>query len=317
MAIDKVTGKAWADLSEINSVAKADIAKVVGQDASSGVSATVVTDNLWISFDPNHISGTTITDQSGNSRHGTLTNGATVVSNYNGATKAFYTDGTNDYAQRATTSNPSTGFPYTIESWHYRQNIANMSNGNAPTVGKPHNSRFRFVDHGVFATDYTDSYGNRGAYHRYYTNSAFGGTNTYSDLYYADLSNTTSNGGAVLKSAVDTIIGTTGDEWIHLCTVFSYNNNNRISIKGYINGTKVKDIDGDDVDVTGSTVGTNAAWPWEDGGTCSYGFGYRERYTTADSYQKGHWGDYRLYTDALTDAEVLNNFNATKSKYGY
>ena len=67
MAIDKITGKAWADLSNISNVAKADIAKVAGQDAPS--SATVVTDNLWISFDPNHISGTQITDQSGNSRH--------------------------------------------------------------------------------------------------------------------------------------------------------------------------------------------------------------------------------------------------------
>lgn len=316
MAIDKVTGTAWADLSKISNVAKADIAKVAGQDTPSGVSATVVTDNLWISFDPNNISGTTITDQSGNSRHGTLTNGATVVSNYNGATKAFYTDGTNDYAQRATTSNPSTGFPYTIESWHCRQNSANMT-VNAPTVGKPHNSRYRFVDHGIFATDYTDSYGNRGTYHRYYTNSALGSTNTFSDSHFADTTNTGSNGPSVLKSAVDTIIGTTGDKWIHLCTVFSYNSNNRISIKGYINGTKVKDIDGDNVVVNGSSVGTNGAWPWEDGGTCSYGFGYRERYTSADSYLKGHWGDYRLYTDALTDVEVLNNFNATKSKYGY
>lgn len=317
MAIDKITGKAWADLSNISNVAKADIAKVAGQDASAAPSATVVTDNLWISFDPNHISGTQITDQSGNSRHGTLTNGATVVSSYNGATSAFYTDGTNDYAQRATTSNPSTGFPYTIESWHYRQNIANMNTTNSPTVGKPHNSRFRFVDHNLFATDYTDSYGNRGALHRYYTNSASGSTNSYSEPYYADTTDNTSNGGAVLRSSVDAIIGTTGDVWVHLCTVFSYNSNNRISIKGYINGTKVKDIDGDNVVVRGSYVGQGGAWPWEGGGTCSYGFGYRERYTAADSYHKGHWGDYRLYTDGLTDAEVLNNFNATKSKYGY
>lgn len=317
MAIDKVIGKAWTDLSRISNVAKADIAKVAGQDSPTASSATVVADNLWISFDPSHISGTEITDQSGNSRHGTLTNGATVVSNYNGATKAFYTDGTNDYAQRATTSNPSTGFPYTIESWHYRQNIAAMGSTSIPTVGKPHNSRYRFLDHGVFATDYTDSYGNRGTYHRYYTNSTTGSANTYSDTHYADTTSSTSNGPSVLKSSVDAIIGTTGDEWVHLCTVFSYNSNNRISIKGYINGTKVKDIDGDNVDVVGSSVGTNGAWPWEDGGTCSYGFGYIERYTTTDIYKKGHFGDYRLYTDALTDAEVVNNFNATKSKYGY
>lgn len=315
MAIDKVTGTAWADLSKINNVAKADIAKVAGQDAPSA-SATVVTDNLWIAFDPNHISGTTITDQSGNSRHGTLVNGATVVSNVGGAAKSFYTDGTNDYAQRATTSNPSTGFPYTIESWHYRQPASAMT-GNAPTVGKPHNSRYRFVDHGIFPTDYTDTYGNRGAYHRIYTNPTSTSTNSYNGSYYSSTTDTGSNGSAVLKSAVDSAIGFTGDGWIHLCTVFYYNSSNRISIKGYINGTKVKDIDGNSLVVASGTQGANGAWPWEDGGTCSYGFGYRERYTFADSYLKGNWGDYRLYTDALTDAEVLNNFNATKSKYGY
>ena len=183
MAINKVSGTSWSDVSKASGVAVSGIDNLNSQDATSGVSSTVVTDNLWISFDPNEINGTTITDQSGNSRDGVLTNGASVVSNYNGATAAFFTDGTNDYAQRATTSNPSTGFPFTIESWHYRQPVSAMGSGNAPTVGKPHNSRYRFVDHGVFATDYTDSYGNRGSYHRYYTNSASGSTNSYNESY--------------------------------------------------------------------------------------------------------------------------------------
>ena len=40
MAIDKVTGTAWADLSKISDVAKADIAKLSGQDSPSGASFT-------------------------------------------------------------------------------------------------------------------------------------------------------------------------------------------------------------------------------------------------------------------------------------
>jgi hypothetical protein len=58
MAIDKVTGTAWADLSKISNVAKADIAKVSGQDAPS---SGVITSNLVHHYDASLSGGTTST----------------------------------------------------------------------------------------------------------------------------------------------------------------------------------------------------------------------------------------------------------------
>jgi hypothetical protein len=73
MAIDKVTGKAWTDLSKISNVAKAGIAKVAGQDAPS---SGLVTTDLVFHIDPANSSsypgsGSTIYDLVG-STNGTL-----------------------------------------------------------------------------------------------------------------------------------------------------------------------------------------------------------------------------------------------------
>ena len=56
MAIDKVTGKAWADLSEINNVAKANIAKVAGQGAPSGGGGDISFDDITVTLDEGSIS---------------------------------------------------------------------------------------------------------------------------------------------------------------------------------------------------------------------------------------------------------------------
>ena len=118
MAIDKVTGTAWADLSKISDVAKADIAKVAGQDAPSGAVGSVITNNLMYHWDFNdsnfYSSGSSFTDLS-NSNTGTL-GGSLAVSGT--SPKYISMDGVNDYAQVA---GPGT-FPvnFTVEIWIQR-----------------------------------------------------------------------------------------------------------------------------------------------------------------------------------------------------
>lgn len=116
MPIDKLSGKAWADLSDINNVAKADIAKVAGQDAPSG--GSVITTNLMYHWDFNdsnfYSSGSSFTDLS-NSNTGTLGGSLTVSGT---SPKYISMDGVNDYAQVA---GPGT-FPtnFTVEIWIQR-----------------------------------------------------------------------------------------------------------------------------------------------------------------------------------------------------
>jgi len=60
------------------------------------------------------------------------------------------------------------------------------------------------------------------------------------------------------------------------------------------------------------------------------GVGYRAKFTSSQSakyhggvgmnrgnFRQGHVSQIQIYNDILTDAEVLNNFNATKARYGY
>ena len=103
MSIDKVSGTSWTAISKIDGLASSSMSKVVGIEVPSGV----VTDNLWIDLRPDNYSGTTVTDQSGNGRSGTLYNGATVTTTPSGET-AFYTDGVNDAMHyRITSFTPS------------------------------------------------------------------------------------------------------------------------------------------------------------------------------------------------------------------
>lgn len=314
MAISKVSGTAWADISKIDGVLSSSIAKVSGFEVGGGSQLSVVTDNLWIHFDPAYTSGTQMTDLSGNGRHGTLGNGALATTAPDGS-NAFYTDGVNDYALYETSSTPSTGFPFTIETWLYRFSTNTTAFLGAVT-GKPKNSRYRYLDHSLGQKNGGTS--GRGAFSRFYTNNVNDSTNSYEDNLQLEL-NIATNNGAMSEAAVDNILGTTGDCWAHLVTRFSYNANNRINVDFWINGTQALYIDGDDADVRGVGLQEqNGAWPWEDSSSvCQFGYGYFERYTVADQYQKGYAGDYRLYTDLLTDTEISDNFNATKSKYGY
>jgi hypothetical protein len=60
------------------------------------------------------------------------------------------------------------------------------------------------------------------------------------------------------------------------------------------------------------------------------GLGYRAKFTSSQSnkyhagialrrgsFRRGFLGEHVLYNDVLTDAEILQNYNATKTRYGF
>lgn len=317
MSIDKVSGTSWTAISKIDGVASSSMSKVVGIEAPSGI----VTDNLWIDLRPDDYSGTTVTDQSGNGRSGTLYNGATVTTTPSGET-AFYTDGVNDAMHYRITSSldkPSTGFPFTAETWLYRDDTEGPAYSGY--FGKPHNSRYRTFDTRIItASNAAWSDGRRFA-NQFYTNRTSDADNTF---YGPGALKMPMPNGAIIGSPTSsydyTLSSDTSDQtWYHVVVVWYEDGSSKLTQDTYVNGTKVQD--GAQYTGTSPNYIIGAAYPWEGAVSATYpmswGYGYAERYTLSDIYRQGYGGDFRMYTDRLSDAEILQNFNATKSNYGY
>jgi hypothetical protein len=269
--------------------------------------AEIITSNLWIDLRPEFVSGSLAIDQSGNGRNATLYNGALATTTPTGQT-AFYTDGINDaihYRITSAAQKPSTNFPFTGECWLYRDDSMTI-----PIVegiwGKPHNSRFRMFRAILYQGDQVTT-ANNALNGNFYTNLVTDGDNSFR-----------ASGQQVNVTHSQTTNPTTNQTWYHLVCVWYNNAFGQLRTRLLMNGVLVDD--------GGTTQGSpfyafNAAWPWEGGVTSSqpmsWGYGYVERATAADLYRQGYAGDFRMYTSALTDAEVLQNFNATKSRYGY
>lgn len=275
---------------------------------------TVLTDNLWIDLRPDDYSGTTVNDQSGNGRHATMSNGAVVTTTPTGE-DAFYTDGVNDYVLYETSSNPSTGFPFSWESWLYRDDT--LSGFVSPVVGKPTNSRYNFFDGGlrvppVAQTAGPDQVTLSTAAFRWYAEGS--STNSYDGNSQLELYLAAGAGGVSVND-----FATSDHTWYHLVCVFTEDASGYLGMDCYINGTQIFQASDfyANADTRSEPPRTNVKYPWEGTRTCQYGYGYFERYSTADIYRNMYAGDFRLYTDALTSSEVLNNFNATKSRFGY
>lgn len=271
------------------------------------VTASVVSDGLWIDLRPDDVSGTTVIDQSGYGRNGTLYNGAIVTTAPTGET-AFYTDGVNDaihYRITSSTNKPSTGFPFTCEAWLYRDDSLGSGSANAH-FGKPHISRYRMFDVDLLQTTnqvVTNNYATRA---RFYTNRVTDSDNSYQSNYQQ-----------VNPEVLQTEFSTSDQTWYHVVGVF-YEISNVLFVDTYINGQLFKEAAND---TAGGGSPTGSAWPWEGTVSGSYpmswGFGYRERYATADIYNNQYCGDFRMYTKQLTSSEILQNYEATKSNYGY
>jgi hypothetical protein len=107
------------------------------------------------------------------------------------------------------------------------------------------------------------------------------------------------NGAGITK---DTGAALTYNAWYHM--VITYNGT---TLKGYINGAEVASasVTYDSPHDDGLTV---QHLLWGAGNATNMGDG---------TYYNGNMAEIRTYSDALTAPEVLTNYNATKSRYGY
>ena len=90
--------------------------------------------------------------------------------------------------------------------------------------------------------------------------------------------------------------------WYHMALTY-----NGTAVKGYINGTEV------------ATANVTYDSPHDDGETDHYLLiGPGTLTNQGDGgYLAGDIGEIRVYSDALTPSEVANNYNSTKTRYGY
>jgi len=92
------------------------------------------------------------------------------------------------------------------------------------------------------------------------------------------------------------------NQWYHLAQTY-----NGTTMKGYVNGVEVASVTSV-YDSPLDSVSTNHYFLFGAADTTNMGNG---------SYYDGRMNEMRIYSDALTDTEVLANFNASKGRYGY
>ena len=285
MAFEKINGTAFADIAKLSGVANADIAKFNGSDKPSST-PTIVTDNLFCWFGPDDVTGSTANDKNGGSVGAVMSNGASVVTSLR-SDGSFYSDGVNDkiLATFSSSQLPSTTtWPATIEAWMYPSNggnnlcILTINDDNSP------------VDWLRLMLDKRNN--NEITYHQFY--SKHGG---YYQWVKRDVDFPTVN----------------GSDWVYMSATFELVNS-RTLITGYINGAAVGTA-------TTSFTFSNEP-PWANQNTpLNVGINYMTKVYRGSRlqsyYGQSHMGDVRIYTDKLTAAEILNNYNVQKTSYGH
>jgi len=224
-------------------------------------------------------SGTTWYDVSGNNNNSTLTNGPTF-SNVNGGVITL--DGTNDYIDCGNNSSLQITGSITVETWAYFTSLTNM--GDLDLLSKYSNAGSG--NQGWILFKSTGDY-------RIYGPSGTGGPNINEFAWLA-----TSDGnfnGALIGTGEQVSLNT----WYQVVGVFNSSNN---SMQIYVNGNlKYSAVR------TGQTFGVllNASRNVYVGGT-------PEDY---NRYIQGNISTSKIYNRALSTSEVLQNYNAAKSRF--
>ena len=129
---------------------------------------------------------------------------------------------------------------------------------------------------------------------------SFGYFDNTSALFYLDTNAqelvVTWRVGGVNQSPVQSGVYFTTNQWRHVIWT-----RNGATNKIYVNG----------VEEASSTTQTTASLP-----ACIYDIGWATTRSKATAYTQGEIGEVRIYDDALTASEVLQNFNANRGKYG-
>ena len=247
-------------------------------------SPRIVTDGLILALDAANTksypgSGTTWTDLSGKGNNGTL-NGPT----YNSSNGGYFTfDGTNDGAKVPRTHLYQTGDEISVESWINADNINDQTYQAFFTIG------------GVAATDRDRSYQMRV--------SNYSSTPGHIDALYRNSANTAWQ---IIRTSNPVIANNT---WYHVVSTYTYGTGS--SWKIYINGVEQS---------TTYSLGNGNADPIQPSDPSIYiGLGEdgRPAFNTGSGEEwLGKIGKVGLYHKTLTAAEVKQNFNALRGRYG-
>jgi hypothetical protein len=250
------------------------------------VAPNMVTDGLVLYLDAANTksypgSGTTWTDIAGFQNTGILTNGPTFNS---GNAGAIVFDGTNDYINCGNNTSLQITTSITVETWIYFTSLTN--NSDLSLISKYSNAGGSSYQ-GWILFKSTSNYINLGP-------GGTGGPNINEFAWLA-----TSNGnvtGATLGTGEQAVLNT----WTHIVGVFdSLTNSMQIYTNGALKRSAVR---------TGQTSGVLLNSPRN---ICIGG-------TPDDNarYIQGKIPTTKIYNRALSAQEVLQNYNATKTRFG-
>ena len=248
-------------------------------------SPKIVTDGLVLYYDAantkSYLSGsTTWNDLSRANNNGTLVNGPTYSSANIGS---IVFDGVNDYVNCGTNSSLNISGSITVESWVYLSSLSNSSD--ICLISKYSNSGGSNQSWILFkSTQNYQSFGPGGS-----------GGPANNEFGWISSSNGTISG-AFIGTGEQVLINT----WYHVVGVFnSFDNSMQIYVNGVLKRNSVR---------TGQSFGVLAT------NSININIGA----TSADSnrWLQGRLPTARIYNKALTAADVLQNYNTTKGRYG-
>lgn len=327
MAISKINTIAIASISQLVGKSKGDIASVINQQIPSN-QPSIITANLVQHLDAgdsNSYSGTGTNwyDLTTNNVDGTFRGSPTYSSTDGGG--SFYFDGVDDgikfdYDDAAPIRvGEDSGEVDCVSS----PNSCTRTYGNLSTYGGfSYQAWVKQVYTNGVASAFMP-FGNnnsvttteaQGVYYRYYQGIEIdlGGGGQLICFFFDG------NGGNAPSDRRDrrtntNVLNTYANSWVNIAIVAagdSVTNNLTDQIKIYIQGTEVSSY--------GSSTGTGS------------GLGYRAKFSSSQNqnyhagvalrrgnFLKGYLSQQLVYNNDLTASEVLQNFNATKTRYGY
>lgn len=331
--ISKLSGIDIDSIAKLSGVTKSSIAKVGGVSkaaASSGIIQTNLVQHLDAANSSSYSgSGSTWSDLTSNGVDGTLINSPTYSSTEGGG--SFFFDGTSEYVKfpysdstairigedsgevnliqtsggSRTYGDVDTDGGITIYAWAKLSNSGHHAvwNNNTAIRASGNNTAYKFYQ-GIELI-----YLSNGRLVCY----CFGGGNQNNRNQRIDLRTT--------ASFHTSTVGASVGDWINICVVMEDDADvigpagSGRSFTGsiYINGVKATGSN-----ITNDTRGSGQGLGYRMKGNSSQadkydgGIGLRR-----NSFDAGYSSEIAIYNDVLTDAEVLSNFNATKSRYGY
>ncbi len=329
MSFSKMNGVAWASIVKRSGKARTAFAKALGLNKPSSQTG-IKTNNLVMHLDAGNSSsysgsGTDWLDLTSNGVDAVLVNGPTYSSTEGGG--SFYFDGVNDHYKipyedaapiRIGEDSPEVNFVgYNIYS------TPNRTYGDVDTDGgmtihgwcKLH-STSPTKHLGLFNNNTTIASTNNGNNYLYYQGVEVIYVADGRILFYVfsgDGHNSSSN--RLLVTSTAAFHTPTRGDWVNICCVLNDDAGSSNTFDGeiYLNGVKA----------TGSYIGSP-------GNGRGRGLGYRMKRSATQTdkynaggmlrrnrYETGYIAEVAVYNEALSASDVLANFNATKSRYGY